>query len=113
MNYIKNRKIIIYLIISIVSILIIGGVIYFIFLIDKTIPEEIPEKSAEEKEIIKQLEELDALRQEKNIVPFSQEEQEEQLSTLNQLYEEKGSSVPSEEEMQKQLEELDKLRSKY
>ena len=113
MDYIKNKKIIIYLIISIVSILIIGGVIYFIFSIDKTIPEEIPEKSVEEKEIARQLEELDTLRQEAGSVSFSQEEQEEQLLILNQLYEEKGSSVPSEEEMQKQLEELDKLRSKY
>ena len=104
-----NKKLIIYLVIFIIALLICFGVIYLYLVQKDELPEDQTlELTEKEKTIQRQLEELDALRQETNRIPLTQEEQ---LLILDELHQERGSVTFSQEEQNKQIEELDNLRS--
>jgi len=108
-----NKKLIIYLVIFIIALLICFGVIYLYLVQKDELPEDQTlELTEKEKTIQRQLEELDALRQETNRIPLTKEEQEKQLLILDELYKERGSVPFSQEEQDKQIEELDNLRSR-
>ena len=92
-----------------VFVLVLASAIYFIYQKQKIITEE--ETTKKEKIAIeKQMEELEALRQQAGEKIPTEKELEVQKKELEKLKNESNFQAPSEEEIQKQLEELNKLR---
>lgn len=79
-----EKKSIIYLAIVLIAVLIIGVVIYFVFFKKEKESIEAP-ISGQEEMIKKQIEELDALRQQTNPQSLTQEEIDSQVEELEKL----------------------------
>lgn len=99
----NKRKI---LIIAVIILLVLGGFVFYI--IQKNRKAQ-PQISPQEEMVKKQLDELDALRQESGSQPVTEGQTQGQLEELNKLH--TGAKPLTQEEINKQLEELEKLRS--
>ena len=110
----ERKKFSIYLAIILVIVLIVGGIVYSVFLKKdrEAVQEEteLEEARKQEKIIRKQVEELDNLRQQADSQSFSQEEADIQVEELDNLRQQADSQSVSSEDADRQLDELDKLR---
>jgi len=107
-----DKKLAMYIAVVLAVLLVVGGVIYFAFLKEGTVLEEIQERPTIKEVTGRQLEELDALRQQMNPRPLTSEEVDIQIEKLDALHQKSDFQQPLlQEDTEKQIEELDELRS--